>query len=71
MFRVDADGDFDVVYQFGALTPGTVDGDTMYFNADGAAPNSMIKATDGNLYATTYSGGQQGAGVLFRLSIAH
>ncbi len=37
---------------------------------DGAIPHaSLIQATDGNLYGTTFYGGASGAGVVFRLSL--
>ena len=37
--------------------------------ADGAYPGaSLIQATDGDFYGTTYSGGASGTGVVFRLS---
>jgi uncharacterized repeat protein (TIGR03803 family) len=42
------------------------------FNStDGASPESpLIQATDGKLYGTTYNGGQQGYGTIFRMTLA-
>jgi uncharacterized repeat protein (TIGR03803 family) len=38
--------------------------------ADGGNPvGGIVQASDGNLYGTTYSGGANGAGVLFRLTL--
>jgi uncharacterized repeat protein (TIGR03803 family) len=58
VFQLSPSGNVTVVYSF---TGG----------ADGGYPiGGVIQATDGNLYGTTYQGGDSGAGVVFQLSPA-
>lgn len=55
IFRINAAGDFSVVYSF---TGG----------ADGSDPEAaLIQSQDGSLYGTTAAGGLSGAGVVYRI----
>jgi uncharacterized repeat protein (TIGR03803 family) len=38
--------------------------------SDGQVGNSLVQATNGNLYGTTYGGGAHGAGTIFEFSVA-
>ena len=38
---------------------------------DGSQPNALIRASDGNFYGTTLSGGSKGAGVVFKITPSH
>lgn len=55
VFKLAPDGTPTKLYQFSG-------------GADGARPNSLILATDRNLYGCTSGGGANGAGTLFRLT---
>jgi YVTN family beta-propeller protein/uncharacterized repeat protein (TIGR03803 family) len=57
VFKIDANGAFSVVHQFG---PGE---DTFF-------PGPLIQATDGNLYGTTSFGGAYSGGTVFRMDLS-
>ncbi|WP_165797516.1 choice-of-anchor tandem repeat GloVer-containing protein [Solimonas fluminis] len=54
IFKIDSAGNFTTLYRFG----------TQPF--DGMYPNSLVMGSDGNLYGTTYNGGQYGQGTIFK-----
>ncbi len=53
IFRVDSKGDFQVLHLFNY--------------GDGGYPESLIQASDGNFYGSTYLGGQHDQGVVFKM----
>jgi uncharacterized repeat protein (TIGR03803 family) len=55
VFRVTADGTFDVIYAF----PGS---------QEGASPSALIRGADGNFYGTAQSGGTFNAGTVFQMT---
>ena len=58
VFRVTSAGTLTNLYQFGALT------------YDGLDPNAaLLQGSDGYLYGTTYEGGSNAAGTLFRIGL--
>ena len=57
-YKLTLAGKLTVLHTFCAANP-CMDGDT---------PGGIIQAADGNLYGTTYEGGQDGGGVLFKLT---
>jgi uncharacterized repeat protein (TIGR03803 family) len=57
VFKVTPSGTFTVVHSFAAGA------------ADGALPNTLILASDGNLYGTTAYGGANNTGVVFKVSL--
>jgi uncharacterized repeat protein (TIGR03803 family) len=59
IFKMTPAGDFTVIFNFPAVG---FDNN----NADGAQPNGIIQASDGNFYGTTRLGGPRGNGTLFR-----
>src|SRR5260370_919539 len=54
VFRVTADGTFDVIYTF----PGS---------QEGASPSALIEAADGNLYGIALAGGTFNRGTVFQM----
>ena len=58
IFRLDTGGHFTVLHSFCPTLNCT----------DGVGPTGLIKDAAGNLYGTTYAGGANGVGVVFRLS---
>ena len=59
VFEVSANGTETVLYSFGASS------------TDGFAPQgALVRDAAGNLYGTTYAGGTQGGGTVFRLSLS-
>lgn len=56
VFKITPAGVETILYSFGASTP------------DGQSPSSLLQASDGNLYGTTYAGGNFGGGTLFKLT---
>jgi uncharacterized repeat protein (TIGR03803 family) len=57
-FKLAANGTFTTLYNF-CSQPNC---------ADGAVPKSLIQATDGNFYGTTYEGGINNSGTIFQLT---
>src|SRR5579862_1115921 len=56
VFKLDSAGNVTVLHSFSKL------------NNDGQSPyGTLIQASDGNLYGTTYSGGAYGQGTVFRV----
>ena len=56
VFAINKNGSFHILYAFSGLD-------------DGGDPNaSLLLGSDGNLYGTTFLGGTNGAGVVFRIS---
>jgi len=54
---------------FSMSTNGTLNWTYFFNGADGCAPNpTLLQATDGNLYGTTYSGGDFGQGAVFEIT---
>jgi uncharacterized repeat protein (TIGR03803 family) len=59
IFSITADGTFTTLYNFCSQNN----------CADGAWPNaSLIQGTDGSFYGTTYTGGANGGGTIFRIT---
>jgi uncharacterized repeat protein (TIGR03803 family) len=64
IFQVTAAGGFKPLYAFSGVNG-------LGENADGANPaGSLMQGRDGNLYGTTSSGGRNGSGTLFRISLS-
>lgn len=57
IFKITSTGSFSVVHNFEGTTEG------------GTAKGSLIQATDGFLYGMTSSGGANGAGAIFKMSL--
>jgi uncharacterized repeat protein (TIGR03803 family) len=57
VFKITPAGVETVIYSFTASS------------GDGAAPNSLILGSDGNLYGTTSEGGVNGQGTVFRIAL--
>lgn len=58
IFRITAQGELTILYSFCPLPC-----------ADGAYPTApLVQATDGNFYGTTYSGGANSEGTIFRIT---
>ncbi|MGO8700135.1 MAG: choice-of-anchor tandem repeat GloVer-containing protein [Limisphaerales bacterium] len=63
LFRITPGGIFTSLYSFTALSKAAT-------NQDGAYPGaSLVQASDGNLYGTASSGGSNGSGTLFKISL--
>jgi uncharacterized repeat protein (TIGR03803 family) len=59
VFKIDADGEFTVLYEFTGSPE------------NGAGPQTgLVLDSDGNLYGATYAGGSHQAGTLFRIDSA-
>jgi len=58
VFRINRSGTLTTIYQFCAQTD----------RADGEYPVELVQATDGSLYGTTYAGGANGAGTIFKIT---
>jgi uncharacterized repeat protein (TIGR03803 family) len=56
VFKITPAGVETILYSFGAST------------SDGQSPSDLLQASDGNLYGTTYFGGNFGGGTLFKLT---
>jgi uncharacterized repeat protein (TIGR03803 family) len=57
IFKISADGSFSSLYSFSG-------------DSDGAYPFAgLVQGSDGNFYGTTFSGGIDGGGTVFRLTI--
>jgi uncharacterized repeat protein (TIGR03803 family) len=54
IFRIDSEGDFQVVHNF--------------TGADGGSPVALIQANDGNFYGIASTGGADDKGVIFRMT---
>jgi uncharacterized repeat protein (TIGR03803 family) len=63
IFRLGRDGTFTTLHEFTGRISGSGDG-------DGASPRDFLQASDGNFYGTTYSGGDDGSGVFYRMTPA-
>jgi len=64
VFKIAADGTFEVLHAFGSRNSNGV-------NADGAEPHAgLVLADDGHFYGVTHSGGSYGGGTLFRMAPA-
>ncbi len=71
IFKIDAAGNFAVLYNFSATGTGANSG----VNSDGSTPNSpLFEGADGNFYGTTLMGGPNGhgggGGTIFRITPA-
>ncbi len=62
VFEIDIAGNYTVKYDFTTFANGSYN-DTISFEYS----NSLVQATDGNIYGTAIKGGQYGGGVLYRL----
>jgi uncharacterized repeat protein (TIGR03803 family) len=62
LFRITTNGSFATFYEFGSVT--NWDGSPL----DGAVPNGLLMAGDGNFYGTTYSGGYLSQGTVFGIT---
>ena len=58
VFRITSAGNLTTLYAFCLKTN----------CPDGSSPNSLIRASDGSLYGTTYHGGANGWGTVFRVT---
>ncbi len=56
VFKITPAGVETILYSFGASA------------SDGQAPSDLLQASDGNLYGTTYFGGNFGGGTLFKVT---
>ena len=66
LYDVTPTGALTTLHSFSAVTT-----TYPYMNSDGAYPlASLIQAGDGGFYGTTYSGGTNGEGTVFRLNLA-
>jgi uncharacterized repeat protein (TIGR03803 family) len=54
IFRIDSQGNFQVVHNFNGV--------------EGATPTYLIQANDGNFYGTTSAGGADNKGVIFKMT---
>jgi len=63
LFRITPAGVFTTVHVFT-----TLNAYPFYTNGDGAVPNALIAASDGNLYGSTTAGGANAKGTLFKLT---
>lgn len=61
VFKITQQGVYSVLYNFGVL-------DINSLNANGASPNALTPASDGNLYGTALYGGAYGNGTIFRIT---
>jgi len=74
VFRMTPEGAVTVLHAFKGLVVITDDDTGQFISSsgdpgDGAAPlASLIQATDGSFYGTTYQGGERGRGVLFSVT---
>jgi uncharacterized repeat protein (TIGR03803 family) len=67
VFKVTTGGTLRTLYSFSPLR--WTDGSGL--NPDGANPSAgLIQASDGNLYGTTYRGGMNGMGTVFKITTA-
>lgn len=68
VFRVRPDGsDYTVLFEF--AEPDLIDALGNVFNSNGAYPSAaLIEGSDGNLYGVTRTGGEFGAGTVFRIA---
>ena len=65
VFRITPNGTLTTLYEFSALVEESIN---TYTNADGAGPVGLALAPDGNFYGTTYDGGTNGSGTVFRIT---
>jgi uncharacterized repeat protein (TIGR03803 family) len=64
LFRLTSGGVFSSLYSFTALPQGGT-------NQDGANPgDSLVQASDGNLYGTASAGGANSSGTLFKINLS-
>jgi len=56
VFRISASGTYTTLYSFGRSS------------TDGSQPNGLVQGSDGNFYGTTYEGGMNDNGTVFRIS---
>jgi len=64
VFKISSNGVLKTLYDFGSVT--NAEGDPL----DGGFPQAaLVQGTDGNFYGTTYQGGPDGNGTVFRLTI--
>ena len=59
VFKITPEGALSTLYSFCAKTNCT----------DGEYPNALVLATDGNFYGTTYEGGANGWGTVFKVTL--
>ena len=64
VFRLTPGGMFLTLHAFGPFTSSSLT------NVDGALPDGLVQAADGNLYGVTQTGGSSGGGTAFRLTTA-
>jgi len=64
VFRMTTNGALNALYSFSAAV---TNGDTGT-NSDGIGPFGLVPGTDGNFYGTTYKGGANGFGTVFKIS---
>ncbi len=62
IYQLTSGGTLNVLYEFPYYT-------NTAFNVDGGMPGSeLTKGPDGNFYGTTYEGGTNGSGIIFRIT---
>ncbi|HZT43703.1 MAG TPA: choice-of-anchor tandem repeat GloVer-containing protein [Chthonomonadaceae bacterium] len=63
IFKITTKGNFNTIYTFSPL-------DSSGYNADGANPQALIQAADGNLYGVATAGGTCGSCTIFKITTA-
>ncbi|MDR2214587.1 MAG: hypothetical protein LBE59_01960 [Nevskiaceae bacterium] len=67
VYRITTSGEFTTLYNFPVL--GQFNANGVALNETGANPRSaLLLASDGNFYGTTYQGGANGFGTVFRMT---
>jgi uncharacterized repeat protein (TIGR03803 family) len=62
VFKISANGTLTTLYSFGSVQ------DRNFDALDGAGPSGLVQGSDGMLYGTTYNGGTNDAGTVFKIS---
>jgi uncharacterized repeat protein (TIGR03803 family) len=65
IFKTTTNGAVTPLYSFTDTSP-----DAPYYNNDGADPRTIVLGPDGSLYGAAYDGGTNGAGGIFKFSVA-
>ena len=69
VFKVTTNGVLTTIYSFSAQVGANINGTYISTNSDGGGPEAALTlGPDGNFYGTTYGGGTNGAGTLFKVT---